>query len=266
MRLPILQVNIDTRKLTSFALVAFIVGGALGGILWNMGGVYVPSSDLSQVFGNMKRFTSYDELKEYLTDYGSESNGIRVYGFGFTMLTSKMTASGDGIELSPSSGESGSGTDYSGTNIQVEGVDEADVVKTDGEYIYYAKGNQVIILRAYPAEEAGIVTRINMQNYVSDIYVSGDRLVVFASAQYYYYDYYYMPEGSEQTGPQTTLTVYDITDKANPQKIRELGMDGSYFNSRLIGNYLYYIITNPAYIMDDEVPLPGIRENTTWST
>ena len=265
MRLPILQVSLDTRKLTSFALVAFIVGGALGGILWNMGGVYVPSSDLSQVFGNMKRFTSYDELKEYLTDYGSESNGIRVYslGSGLTTLTGKSFVIADGAQVTA---ESGSGTDYSGTNIQVEGVDEADVVKTDGEYIYYAKGNQVIILRAYPAEEAGIVTRINMQNYVSDIYVSGDRLVVFASAQYYYYDYYYMPEGSEQTGPQTTLTVYDITDKANPQKIRELGMDGSYFNSRLIGNYLYYIITNPAYIMDDEVPLPGIRENATWST
>ncbi len=213
----------------------------------------------------MKRFTSYDELKEYLTDYGSESNGIRVYslGSGLTTLTGKSFVIADGAQVTA---ESGSGTDYSGTNIQVEGVDEADVVKTDGEYIYYAKGNQVIILRAYPAEEAGIVTRINMQNYVSDIYVSGDRLVVFASAQYYYYDYYYMPEGSEQTGPQTTLTVYDITDKANPQKIRELGMDGSYFNSRLIGNYLYYIITNPAYIMDDEVPLPGIRENATWST
>jgi hypothetical protein len=62
-----MQVSLDTRKLTSFALVAFIVGGTLGGILFNLGGVYVPSSDLSQVFGNMKRFTSYDELKEYLT-------------------------------------------------------------------------------------------------------------------------------------------------------------------------------------------------------
>jgi len=66
-----MQVSLDTRKLTSFALVAFILGGALGGVLWNMGGVYVPNSNLDAFFGNMHRFTSYDELKEYLTDYSS---------------------------------------------------------------------------------------------------------------------------------------------------------------------------------------------------
>jgi uncharacterized secreted protein with C-terminal beta-propeller domain len=86
--------------------------------------------------------------------------------------------------------------------------------------------------------------------------------VVFASSDYYYY-YDYLEE-DEQKGPQTTLTVYDISDKENPEKIRELGMDGIYFNSRLIGDYLYYIITNPAYVNDDIVPLPGIRENSTW--
>jgi inhibitor of cysteine peptidase len=267
MRLPILQVNLDTRKLTTFALVAFIVGGALGGVLFNLGGVYVPSSDLDQIFGNMRRFTSYDELKEYLTDFGS-GGIVKVMGRGFSIpiVISGMGTFGDGeygVELSPSLGESGTSIDFSGTNIQVEGVDEADVVKTDGEYIYYAKGRQVIILKAYPAEDAGIVTKINMKDYVSDIYISSDRLVIFTSAEYYYY---YMRGDSEQDGPQTTLTVYDITDRANPEKTRELGMDGDYFNSRLIGDYLYYIITNPAHIIEDEILLPGIRENATWST
>ena len=214
MRLPVLQVNLDTRKLTTFALVAFIVGGALGGVLFNLGGVYVPTSDLDQVFGNMRRFTSYDELKDYLTEYGSnEYYGWR--GFGFPLLTFDMASSADGAiaEMAPQAG--GAAKDYSGTNVQVEGVDEADVVKTDGEYIYYAKDDQVIIIKAYPAEDAGIVARITLPQYVSDIYVSDDRLVVFTAKEYYYY--YYMREApTEEDGPETTVTVYDITDRTNP--------------------------------------------------
>lgn len=262
-----MQVSVDTRKLTSFALVAFILGGALGGVLWNMGGVYVPNSNLDAFFGNMNRFTSYDELKEYLTDYGEgESNWYRG-GFGDWIVP--FAADGAEVTLyydtASVASESLSGsTDYSGTNIQVEGVDEADVVKTDGEYIYYVKGRQVIIIKAYPAEEAGIVTRIAFKNYVTDIYVSGDRLVVFTSADYFYYYYEALEEG-EPNGPQTTVTVYDISEPSEPEKLRELGMDGTYFNSRLIGDYLYYIITNQAYINnDDMVPLPSIRENETW--
>jgi len=263
-----LQVSVDTRKLTSFALVAFILGGALGGVLWNMGGVYVPNSNLDAFFGNMNRFTSYDELKEYLTEYSSGYGGDYIRGFGFgDFIMPSLAADGSEVTIyydtATEASQAAGSNDYSGTNIQVEGVDEADVVKTDGEYIYYAKGTKVVIIKAYPVEDAGIVKRLNFENTVSDLYVNGDRLVVFTSKDYYYY--YYEVDDTESSGPQTTVTVYDITDPTDPQKIRELGMDGDYFNSRLIGDYLYYIITNQAYIDDEEiVPLPSIRENETW--
>ena len=264
MRLPILQVNLNTRRLTSFALVAFILGGALGGVLWNLGGVYIPNSDLEQAFGNMKHFTSYDELRAYITEYGSGYGGvIRVTGRGFTPnFKNDMPVSADGSQIIPSSESSGMNIDFSKTNVQVEGVDEADVVKTDGEYIYYAKDNQVIVIRAYPAEESGVISRIKMDYPVSNIYVKGNKLVVFSAEKYIYYDY--TLEKPENEGPQTTLSIFDVSDKFDPKKVREFGMEGTYFNSRLIDNYLYYIITNPAYVHDEEVFLPGIRENNTW--
>ena len=216
-----MQVNLDTRKLTSLALVAFIVGGTLGGLLFNIGGIYVPSSNLSQVFGNMKRFTSYDELKDYLTEYSSgDSRYYNSRGLGFPTLSFDMAMSGDGKAVQAP--EAGTSTDYSLTNIQVEGVDEADVVKTDGEYVYYVKGTQIIIIKAYPTEEVGIVTRINTENYITDIYVSSNRLVAFASSGYYYYNDYL--EEDVQKGPQTTLTVYDISDKENPKKSAAVSM------------------------------------------
>lgn len=259
MKLPIMQISLDTRKLASFALVAFLVGGTLGGILFNLGGIYIPSRDLSQVFGNMKHFTSYDELKEYIQE--ADSNGIRISGRGLSFPFIMDDISASKITLAPEEG--GTSNDYSSTNIQVEGVDEADIVKTDGEYIYYAKKTQVIILKAYPAEDSGIVSRVDLENYVSDIYIGGDKLVVFSISDSYYY---YTSRDNEEHGPQTLLTIYDISDKTTPKKVRELGMDGGYFNSRLIGDYLYYIIINPAYVENDIVILPGIRENNTWCT
>lgn len=270
MRLPILQVTVDTRKLASFALIAFMLGGALGGVLFNFGGVYVPTTDLSNVFGYMKQFQSYDELKTFL----SERNSDHYYGWnmpflrrgmGDVMFSAAPEASMAVDEaVAVSAPAAGGSNDFSGTNIQVEGVDEADIVKTDGEYIYFAKGTEVVLVKAYPVEEAKVISRINMTNTVQDIYISENRLIIFTAKTptYYFYEY----DDSVDNQYRSILTIYDITDRENPEEIREFNMDGTYFNSRLIDNYLYFIIRNPAYLNNDEVPLPVIREGKTWSS
>ena len=269
----------DTRKLASFALVAFILGGALGGVLFNFGGVYVPTSDLSNLFGSMKQFESYDELKTYLSERTYDNDGwwggpmvLRSLGTDdMAFVSEAMPADGAFNELASSSlsvdfeaaGGLAPKLDYSGTNIQVEGVDEADIVKTDGQFIYFAKGTEVVIVQAYPVSDAKVVSRINMSERVQDIYISSDRLIVFTAhtPNYYYWEY----DAEVQDSFRSILTIFDIADRAEPEQVREINMDGSYFNSRLIDNYLYFIIRNSAYIYDDEVPLPMIREGDTWS-
>ena len=235
----------DTRKLASFAFVAFLLGGALGGALFNYGGVYVPTSDLSNVFGYMKQFQSYDELKSFLNERESDYYGWNMpffsRGIGMEMLTLEagiaesvdFADAADGEAL----GAQGS-NDYSGTNIQVEGVDEAEIVKTDGMFIYFAKGSEVIIVRAYPVSEAEVVSRINMTNTVQDIYISGDRLIIF-TAQFPDHFYYYEYDKPIQNEYRSILSIYDISDRSVPEEIREINMDGTYFNSRLIGNHLH---------------------------
>jgi len=267
MRLPIMQVSVDTRKLASFAIVAFLMGGALGGLLFNYGGVYMPTSNLSNMFGYMNQFQSYDELKEYLTVRNSYDGywGFPMLGRGFSdvmVMEEAVTLSGGNSGIAP---KADGGQDYSGTNVQVEGVDEADVVKTDGTYIYYAKGSEIIIVQAYPASDVKIVSRTNMSRPIQDIYISGDRLIVF-TAQIPNYYYYYEVDGMAQDEYRSILTILDISDRGSPEEVREINMDGTYFNSRLIGDHLYFIIRNPAFIYDDIVELPTIREGETWST
>jgi len=259
--LSTMHVSFDTKKLVSFALVAFMFGGLLGTALWNYGGVYVPTLSQGMGFGNMRQFESSEELAEYLIDRPYvrayyDSDIIRVSGYGFAVKSAQSAE----YTLTPSSGTI---TDYSTTNIQVEGVDEADVVKTDGEYVYIVRDHTVIIVKAYPLEEARIVHRLNVSQPVADIYVSGDKLVVFSyMPRFWSYD-----EASRaivRDKERARVTVYDISDRTSPAKERDISVDGQYYNSRLIGEYLYFIITSSAYLEDGEVVLPLIRDGKTW--
>lgn len=292
MKLPIISVYLNTRKLASFTLVAFILGGALGSVFWNLGGVYVPSVNNPLTFGFMKQFTNYDEMKDYLQDkdfggYGysiSRSGDILVFGdalsvtgVGFIGDSIELAGTGDlGATSAASAAEAvvlsvsargfevGAGMDFSGTNVQVEGVDEADIVKTDGEYIYLVKGRQLFIIKAYPVAEAGVVAKVAFDYNVENMYVNGDKLIVFSQVYpFYYYDGY--EDLVVQDKEQTIIKVLDITDRANPETEREITMDGRYFNSRMIGEHVYFLVTNAIIMDDDYIDLPSVREGKKWS-
>jgi uncharacterized secreted protein with C-terminal beta-propeller domain len=260
MNLPIVSMSVNTRKLTSFALVAFMAGGLLGSLFWNFGGVYVPKLDVSQGFGFMKQFESDVELRNFVKD---NSGGYRRH-FLFGIELTGRGFSEDAVESAQTLSGSDGEVDYSSTNIQVEGVDEADLVKTDGKYIYLVKGSKVYIIRCYPPEEAEVISSVDQGVSADSIYIAGNKLVVFSYLPSSYQDVV-RPEiiGGKD---KTQVMIYDISDRANPSVDRELVMDGYYFNSRLIGEHVYFIIKNPAYLNDDEPVLPTIREGREWTS
>jgi uncharacterized secreted protein with C-terminal beta-propeller domain len=100
---------------------------------------------------HLKSFTTYEELRNFITTSSQSGNHyysgdwaerlIAQYGLSNTLSTKESSS------ILP---------EYSTTNVQVEGVDEADVVKTDGTYIYAISNQTVVILRAYPPEETQI--------------------------------------------------------------------------------------------------------------
>ena len=155
-------------------------------------------------------------------------------------------------------------SDYSPTNIQVAGVDEADIVKTDGEYIYLVSGQKVIIVKAYPPEQAQVLSEIKLEGIAIGIFINGDRLVVFEEETPYYdvrlgpTGEFYMPSIAYYTSPKTYIKVYDVSDRENPRLQRELSADGQYVSSRMIGDYAYVVINEPVYGEDDEPSLPRI--------
>jgi len=217
------------------------------------------SACVQQKENNIKKFSSEQELNDFVKSSQSGS----YYG-GAMMQSRVMTASmseGSAIQ------KSAEASDFSTTNIQVEGVDEADIIKNDGKYIYTVSGNKVEIIDAYPAESAKIISQIEINGSVNEIFINGDRLVVFGyenkeieiqqpaeekriAAESYPYRRY---------AQNTFIKVYDLSEKTNPILAREMSMEGSYYDSRMIGDYVYAVITK--YANGDPVPLPMIMSN-----
>ncbi|PKM91708.1 hypothetical protein CVU82_00680 [Candidatus Falkowbacteria bacterium HGW-Falkowbacteria-1] len=160
-------------------------------------------------------------------------------------------ASTESLDSSLANNEMVGGTDFSLTNVQVQGVDEADIVKTDGSYIYYVSEKTLYIVEAYPVENNKILSKLEFDSYLSDIYIKGDSLVVFGNEGFNYgmpKDRLAMSIGiMPPMSNSVFLQVFNISDKTNPIKEKDLKMDGSYFDSRLIGDYLYFLVNNYNY-------------------
>jgi uncharacterized secreted protein with C-terminal beta-propeller domain len=210
-------------------------------LAFSFGCVVEPIPDqqnVTDVPADLKKFNNMSELKAFL-ESKTVPGGYRYDTIGMPMILSAPSALG-ALEKSDSSGAS---SDYSTTNIQVAGVDEADFVKSDGKYLYVLSGNKLVIVDAYPAQNARILSETDVGN-VNEIFVNGDDLVVFGSQGYY----------------NTSILQYDITDRSNPLQKKKISVEGRYFDSRMIGNYVYAIVNKPVYTYweDGDMPTPPV--------
>src|SRR3989338_3476994 len=136
--------------------------------------------------------------------------------------------------------------DFSGTNVQVEGVDEGDTMKTDGKYVYYINNNKLFIAVAAPAAEAKLLSTTVLKDIVPrEIYVAGNQLVVVGSPDYY--GYYgggnrVVPTIAPAYSSMVTVQTWQITDRAHPKLIRTVDAEGSYLASRLTNGYVYVVL------------------------
>lgn len=210
----------------------------------------------------IQKFSGIDELADFLESNQDSSQNYA--GISRRMAGEDMIFSENIDVVSPMSAEAtmaqglaekSAAPDYSETNVQVAGVDEADIIKSDGKYIYALVKNNVFIIEAYPAENAKILSKIEFKDRPQDIYINGNSLVVFGEENNIWEKY----DIIVRRGPYSFFKVFDIKDKKNPQQVRDLDIEGSYFNSRMIDDYVYFAVTNyNYYYMDDAPVLPRV--------
>jgi inhibitor of cysteine peptidase len=259
------------RKTSVYATVAILLATVLVSMVYVFGSSpnlpFTPSLTIS----GMKTFSSMDALEDYLN--ATSENGLpQIYGGQSTFVTSAPNAERAGAH------DTG---DYSSTNIQVAGVDEADTVKTDGQYIYTLStaqnsgiyyydfrlqaANYLYIVNADP-NNAKVISKIALGNDSNPdgLFLSPDstRLIVILNKYQQYSpralgEISIMPYFSDVS---TSMYVYDISNKASPILTRNFTVSGSYFNSRMIGNYVYTVTTQNAYVYNGAVTVPAVYQ------
>ncbi|MDO4792664.1 MAG: beta-propeller domain-containing protein [Filifactor alocis] len=153
------------------------------------------------------------------------------------------------VKESADNGANG-GADFSTTNTQVKGVDEADMIKTDGERIYSIFEQKVRIVKATKGvlkEEKSLEFAENLLPL--ELYVSNKKLSVILS------DY----RGDSKA--RTTVYVYDLTKPESPKKIRETTQDGSYITSRKDGDMMRIVTQTHMYSGQIEPMIPVLKES-----
>jgi inhibitor of cysteine peptidase len=258
--------------LALFIVAAIIAAGCTGSVV-------APAN------GDIKKFSSADEIREYIknnTAVAAEEDG---YGYGESWAVTNgvrtmVPTAAPQIAMGESAAKGvavpaaiGGSTDHSTTNVQVAGVDEPDFVKNDGKYIYVISGQTLAIVDAYPAASASVVSKTEVSENPKDLFIDGDRLVLFttgtedtdtsstggstaAVAMEKVMPYYY-----RSTLPVTHAIFYDISDRAHPKMLRDYTIDGDYIDARLIGSNMYLVTREQVYTSyQDQITVPAIRE------
>ncbi|MEI7620166.1 MAG: beta-propeller domain-containing protein [Candidatus Falkowbacteria bacterium] len=215
--------------------------------------------------GQIKKFGTYDEVKQFLESQQANTPNysmmVKGTGASLDMARPAMEATAN-AGIAPSavvSDAAGVTNDFSKTNVQIAGVDEADIIKTDGNYIYAVSYNTLYIIKAYPGESSEIVSQVEFKSRPTDLYINGNNLAVFGyDDQIYTMDFY---RSFRRQNQYTFFKVFDISDKKNPTQVRDLNFEGSYFNSRMIGDYVYFVTNNYNYSIGPEPVVPRVLDS-----
>lgn len=207
----------------------------------------------------LEQLSEEKELRDYFAklmemQQNNQQSGGTIAESGEETAESADSASGE-------SEGSGTGGDHSITNNQVEGVDEADLVKTDGSYIYSISESRVVVTDVQDPEKMTVAAELpfTQETYPEQLFLSGDTLIVMGS-RFSAMPMDGIPRSQQPYLGLTSVYMYDVSNPQSPRLVREFGAEGDLSGARLADNILYFV-TNvyPDYWMLEEQDEPELR-------
>ncbi|MEX1037965.1 MAG: beta-propeller domain-containing protein [Acidimicrobiia bacterium] len=150
----------------------------------------------------------------------------------------------DGAEQAASEPSSNGSQSFSETNVQVEGVDEPDIVKTDGERIVLLSEG-VLIVADVTDDEPRVTGRLHLgSRSVQSLFLSEDRVLLFGSLWTAYHplvspDAAFAPQ---YQSPSMELVEVDISGE--PEIVRSITIDGQFISGRMVGDTVRLVSTS----------------------
>lgn len=146
----------------------------------------------------------------------------------------------DGVGTSIQEDSRAEKDNYSKTNNQEELVDEGDIVKTDGKYIYTTKNDPksvsngiVIIVKGEEPQNMEVMAKLDLEGYIKEIYITENKLIALSEVY--------------ENGTKTNVYIYNKEDATNLKLDRKLVYSGSNVSSRLVENKLTMVVNYQQY-------------------
>ncbi len=244
-------------------------------------------ADVKAKIGEAVKAGSLRELEKTLTAAEAFRYGITGVSPAEDAAAPVAKVQNESAQITEASG-SADAASYSTTNVQVEGIDEADIVKTDGKYIYIAGNNVVRIVGADKGKlDDSTAIRLAAEKNVSEIYVAGNKLIILGTRWENNGPILYRegPAVEDKAAPDSAVQaepvadqksigvmppykpaksfsfadVYDITDPQRPVFLKGHEMEGSYQSSRKNGD-IVYLVTNS--YPSGGIVLPMMKDTT----
>ncbi|MEN6348507.1 MAG: beta-propeller domain-containing protein [Syntrophomonas sp.] len=283
----------EARKSRFFACIAVSLMLILfaSSLVWGLSSIASTQPLVKKPVTPLPVVGTMDNFKKLLTQVSNGVDEGLAAGFGADvriMNQSKTMMPSAAMEMAKSDSSpttassavnySAAAGDYSATNVQVQGVDEADIIKTDGHYIYQVGPQKINIIKALPPSKMELVSKLSFedQNFSpQELYLDSKNLVVVGSSHTETVSAYNPGINTEIYPPPyrhistTKVLVYDISNKANIKKSREIELDGDYLSSRKIGSAVYLVSNQhiPYYAsQNQDILLPGYRDSAAGNT
>src|SRR3989442_8977892 len=242
------RVSFRYREAAIFVMAIMGVAAGLAAFSFSSPALNVPpgSGTAHAVAEGLGSFSSYVQLQDFIA---ANARSAQQYNRRGTWLGKRPMAFGGEVKplvpLAATSAAAQSTPSFTGTNVQVQGVDEPDRVKTDGTHLFVSTSNAVTILKAYPPNSTSTLSTIALQNsMILGMEISRDRLMVIG-----------------QRSTNTTyidLLLYDTSVLSSPKLMGNTSVAGTYVAARLAQGYIYAVIQQPSYRFDDKGNASGV--------
>lgn len=207
----------------------------------------------------LSAFDSSSQLQQYIAANAKSAQQYNRYGIWFGGMGPMVKGGPIGAmdTLAAVAYAASPTPSFTGTNVQVAGVDEPDKVKTDGIHLFVSSGSKVTIINAYPPDSASVASVVSLPNStVVGLEIAQNRLLIIDQKNSYY-PYPIYATGVAKAGAATTaypvqpnsiaLLLYDTSTIASPKLIANVSVAGDYVAARLADGYVYAVIQQSAY-------------------
>lgn len=187
---------------------------------------------------SLRRFADCTELQNYL---GESSAQEAVLKERFTPTPVTTGEVGLDFVTDSAAGASSVAREFTQTNTQESGVDEADFAKSDGDYLYLVSGGSLLIYDAWPAAQMSEQAHVELEGNPFALFIEQDKALVLSRIwDYSGIDALFTP----QSWQVVKLSVFDIGDRTRPYLLRDIYFEGGYVDARLTGGHLHLVISS----------------------